>query len=124
MDFPSDFNSFWHAQVIPGKPCKITVKPNSDCSISNIALHQNEDQTFPQGARTILYVSVNDGEPIAIAPFTVGQFESTCVDIRFTDTDNIVLTIKGAEIAIDVVGNALGELPLIDNGVPTPQDEQ
>lgn len=124
MDFPGDFTSFWHAQVVPGKPCHIIVKPHSDCSITNIALHHDEDQTFPQGTRTIIYATVNDTPPAAIVPFTVGQFESTAVDIRFSNADHVVLTTKGAEIAIDVVGNIVGDMPLIDNGVPPQDDEE
>ncbi|KAK8891481.1 hypothetical protein M9Y10_028690 [Tritrichomonas musculus] len=119
MEIPNDFTSFWHAKVIPGKPCKITPRPRSECAITNIALHHEEDQV-PQGNRTILYASVNNGEQIAVAPFTIGQFESTCVDIHFSDFDNLVLSIKGAEIPIDVVGTAVGEMPEVDNGVPPP----
>lgn len=123
MEYPSDFTSFWHAQVVPGKPCHITVQSHSECSITNIALHQDEDRSLPKGNRTILYASVNNAPPVAIVPFTVGQFESTGVDIRFSNSDDVILTTKGAEIAVDVVGSAIRKMPEIDNGVHTDESE-
>ncbi|OHT15315.1 hypothetical protein TRFO_14225 [Tritrichomonas foetus] len=124
MELPSDFNAFWAAMVVPGKPCTVFIQEDSECSITNISLHFDPQEIFPPGQRVILSISVNGSQPVAIAPFVTGQFESTFVDLRFTENDRITLVTEGAEIPVDVVGHMSGAELSIDNGVPPPSPIQ
>lgn len=122
MELPSDYFYFWHTQVLPGKPCIIEIPKEAECSITNVALHQTPNEVIPPETRSILFISVNNSDPVAITPFLGGQLESTIVDLRFSEGDKIVLTIQG-NFAADIIGHYSGLELKIDNGAPPPPVE-
>jgi hypothetical protein len=115
MDCPVSFGSFWSCLILPKKPCKVTIPLDAECSLTNLALDQDDAIT---SGRVVVSVSVNDSPPVAIMPFTVGRFESSAVDLRFSGEDRIVFTTSGAELPVHISGYLDGAFcPEVDNGV-------
>ena len=110
-------STFWASLVLPEKPCKFTLPDDVDLNVTNIALDQGGD--LPTEGRVVLYCSVNNSPPVCVAPFTLGKFESTQVDLRFCYKDRVEFTTKGAKVPVHLCGYLIGGFALdVDNGVP------
>lgn len=121
MELPDEFHTFWSAVVIPGKPCTVEVPSDTDCSLTNVAIDRGEARE----GRVILGVSVNGGPQVAVAPFTIGTFESTGVDIKFSRGDTVVFTTTGTAVPVHICGYLAGGFFVsIDNGAPPPPPRQ
>lgn len=114
MDLPDQFNAFWGTLVIPGKPCRVTIPFEIECTLTNAALDQDN---LPSAGRVVLFVSVNGADPVAVCPFTIGRFESSSLDLKFGSGDNLIFTTVGAEVPIHICGFVTNGLGVdIDNG--------
>ena len=115
MELPDEFHTFWSAEVLPGKPCTVKIPSGTECSLTNVAVAAT-DQT--PGVVT-LSVSVNGSPPVAIAPFTIGSFESTGVDIKFSHDDTVVFATSGAPLRVHLCGYLTGGFFVdVENGAP------
>jgi hypothetical protein len=117
MEVVGEWRTFWATVVLPDLPCKVNIPQNAELSVTNLALDQLD--SVSDGSRTVLYLSVGDSRPVALAPFTVGRFESTPVDLHFAENDHLVFTTRGAPVPVHVCGHLIGALALdVDNGAP------
>ena len=122
MELPDEDTSFWSAQISPKTTCKITVPEGIDCVLSNAALSQ--DATRPEVGKVILMAKVNDQMNTAIVPFIINSFESSMLDLQFSEGDVIEFTVNG-DCPIHIAGYITGGLSLnIENPVGGPVFEE
>lgn len=103
---PDEFTSFWSAVVSPGVPCTVTVPDGAECALTNACLAQ--DGMWPGSGNSVLFVRVNGSPEVAVAPFMIGKFESTCLDLRFQEGDSITFRVFGAGVPIHICGMYTG----------------
>jgi hypothetical protein len=121
MDLPDEVCTFCGFEVLPGMPCKFTVPRDMTVAVTNVALEQNFEAT---SGRVVLYVAVNDSQPIAIMSFIIGRVESAGIDLKFSESDRVVFTTKGLPIGVHVCGYLNGGFSLnVDNGAPKSDQE-
>lgn len=122
MELPDQFSAFWGTAVVPGKPCRVTVPFDVECTLTSAAVDQSAD--VPANGRVVLYVSVNGAAPVAVIPFTIGRFESSSLDLKFGGGDNVIFTTVGVAVPIHICGFVNDGLGVdIDNGVPPAETE-
>lgn len=110
-------DTFFTTIALPNHPCKILIPESASWQITALNLDQNE--TYPKEGRTTLYVSVDNSEPTALVPFTIGSFESASVNLQFFEDDHLIFTVKGTPIPVHISGTLCGAMSLdVDNGVP------
>lgn len=118
MQLPIEFSTIWSTIVSCERPCKVTIPDGASLTITNLCVGR-EDFT-PETGRLVLYAKVNGGEEIAIAPFILGSFESTTVELDFVEGDEIIFTIKGAKASVHVAGYLGGQLAINVEGAREP----
>ena len=118
MELPDEFTSFWSAQIQPETKCKITIPERIDCVLSNAALSQ--DSSRPESGKVILFAKVNQFPEVAVISFTINSFESSMLDIQFSEGDVIEFSIQG-ECPVHIAGYITGGYALdIENPVGGP----
>jgi len=113
----AETGTFWAGVVRPGAPCMVSIPPGLELCLLNAALDQSAEG--PVSGRVVLYCAVGDEPPVAIIPFTIGQFESAKIELRFAAGDEVAFTAAGAAVGVHVSGYILGGFTVDrDGGAP------
>lgn len=99
-------NSCWFTIVLPDTPNQISFPSGAILNITGIYLDMKETPTSqaPTGKIT-LYMNVNNSKnPIAIASFMVGRYDSAVTNILLGKNDSAILTTTGAKVPVKITG--------------------
>lgn len=120
MELPDDvFTSFWSVDVHPDVVCTVTVPAGAHCTVSNASCGM--ESTKPDTGRVNLYIKTPDTEETLLVPFIMNSFESTMLDLSFSDGDKFQFYTTGVSCHVFVTGYVSGSVTLdIDNPIPKP----
>lgn len=118
MQICDECDTIWTGIATPNEPFEVFTTEESMLTITNLCVYPTEET--PKTGRVLLYVRVNDGEEVCVAPFTLGSFESMPIEISLMYGEKAVFTIKGAKANVHLAGYISGALTLETKGAGKP----
>ena len=107
MQIP-EVDTCWSAIATPEQPLEVIAPAEGVLSITNLCVNERDEKV----GRVLLFVKVNDGPETCVAPFTLGSFESTQIDIKLIEGAKAVFTVKGTKADIHILGYITGDLKI------------